>query len=152
MTYTLTATTAIIRDADQACIPDDPRNTDYQAYLAWVAAGNTPTPYVAPVVDQVSINEAAIQAALDAMAQTRQYDTLDTAVARYASSSPVLPATDPHYAQSEIWRNEANALKAWNSQVWAAAYAYLATVKAGTNPMPTAAQAVAMMPVFTWPD
>lgn len=48
MTYTLTDNTTIIRDADGAAIPADEANTDYQAYLAWVAEGNTPNPYVPP--------------------------------------------------------------------------------------------------------
>jgi hypothetical protein len=32
------------RLSDFACIPFNPDNTDYQAYLKWVAEGNTPLP------------------------------------------------------------------------------------------------------------
>ena len=39
-----TESTSVIRTTDGACIPFDPANTDYQEYLKWVAAGNTPLP------------------------------------------------------------------------------------------------------------
>ena len=40
----LPSTRMIVRLPDCASIPNDPENTDWQAYQEWLAAGNTPLP------------------------------------------------------------------------------------------------------------
>jgi hypothetical protein len=42
--YGLSEEVCVTRLSDNASIPFDPANMDYQAYLAWVAEGNTPEP------------------------------------------------------------------------------------------------------------
>jgi len=39
-----TIANCVRRLSDNACIPFDPANTDYQAYLRWLEEGNTPLP------------------------------------------------------------------------------------------------------------
>lgn len=55
------STTSVTRDADGASIPFDPGNVDYQAYLAWVAAGHTPTPATAPQAPVAAVITSSAQ-------------------------------------------------------------------------------------------
>ena len=51
--YKLTLTTYILRVEDNANIPNDEGNTDYQDYLTWVGEGNVAIPadvVIAPVI------------------------------------------------------------------------------------------------------
>jgi hypothetical protein len=48
-TYSFGQQGQIVR-SDGATIPNDPANTDFQAYVAWLDAGNTPTPWTPPPV------------------------------------------------------------------------------------------------------
>jgi len=45
--------TSVLRGSDDATIPEHPDNTDWQAYQAWLAEGNTPTPAEPPPVRYV---------------------------------------------------------------------------------------------------
>lgn len=53
----------VIRIADNASIPKDPRNADYQLVLAWIAAGNTLAPADALTAEEIRL--AAIDANID---------------------------------------------------------------------------------------
>lgn len=43
-TSEITEPNSVIRQADGACIPFDPANSDYQAYLKFLAEGGQPLP------------------------------------------------------------------------------------------------------------
>ena len=62
--YQLTTTTSILRTSDSAWIPADPANSDYQAYLTWLAEPNTPDPAPIPSTVPITITPYQIRAAL----------------------------------------------------------------------------------------
>jgi hypothetical protein len=72
MTYQLTTGDCILRLADNAFIPPDPANTDYQVFLAWVEAGNTPEPATEPAPAPVLTTEQKLEAAGLTVAELRE--------------------------------------------------------------------------------
>lgn len=65
MPYRLTAGDMIFRISDETSFPPVRGNADYEAYLGWLARGNTPLPYEppAPVVrvpEEVTMGQARL--------------------------------------------------------------------------------------------
>lgn len=80
----------------------------------------------------------AIQAALDAKAQERRYDSIASAISYRGDPNPQFAA-------------EADALFAWRSAVWTMAYQELARVTAGERAPPSLEALVEEIPPFVWP-
>ena len=86
--YKLTNTTSIIRLADNAFIPADSRNADFQQYQLWLEEGNTPQPIDAETVEQVQARiTQQVQERLDNFAKTKGYDNCLSACSYVASTN-----------------------------------------------------------------
>ena len=90
--------------------------------------------------DQVMSNcIAAIQHHLDTVVMQRGYDSI-------LSATSYAPSTHP------VFQAEALACIAWRDSVWLAGQAYLAEVQAGTKPIPTESELLAILPRMVWPE
>lgn len=76
--YKLTLSDSIQRLADGVSIPTDTGNRDYQEYLAWIAAGNTPEPADPAVQPPATCSPWQIRKALN---QLGLRDAVEAAVA-----------------------------------------------------------------------
>jgi hypothetical protein len=76
--YQLSGGNGILRLADGAHIPPSPGNRDYQEYLDWVEAGNSPqpAPIVAPVADYQGFWEALMASSLYAAIREQSMTSL----------------------------------------------------------------------------
>jgi len=110
----------IVRVEDGAAIPIDDENSDYQAFLAWSAAGNAPSTPPPPTVDQVIAQfMPQLQQWMDGTAQQNGYDGVVSCVSY----------KDSGVAQ---WAADAAAMIAWRDAVWQWAYQQQPTLDAMT--------------------
>lgn len=139
--YKLTNTTSIIRLTDNAMIPADKLNIDYQEYQLWLSKGNTPEPVDAETVEQIQARiTQQVQERLDAFARTRNYDNC-------------LSACSYAYSTNDKFKTEALYCIESRDNTWIACAGILADALAGTRPMPNNMEDFEdELPVLAWPN
>ena len=138
--YKLTPYTNVIRIVDGLSIPADPANTDYAAYQAWLAEGNTPEPADAKTKEQIIEEyQTAVQKRLDDFAQTRNYSGILSACT-YATSAVARFKTEGQYCVNV------------RDTTWSKCYEILDAANNNSRPMPTLEQLMSELPILSWPN
>lgn len=128
-------------------IPPDRSSAAWKEYQEWFAAGNKPLPHEPPAPpppptssEVQALVVADTQERLDLWARTRGYDGILSACTYAASTVPKFAA-------------EGQAAVVARDATWAALYALLDAVMAGTQPMPAGfADVLPMLPDLAWPE
>jgi len=109
------------------------------AQIGWSHDGEE---FIAPPAPEeplptVEMYQNAIQATVDAAAQSKQFNDGVTLASYKDSTNP-------------IWAAQATAFIAWRDQVWAYSYAQLAEVEAGQREQPSIADFIVELPAIEW--
>lgn len=115
-TYSLVHGSTVIQRSDGAFIPADPGNLDYQAYLAWCAAGNTAEiPLADAQQQQIVMIATACQAAIyagfssSALGATHMYPAKDLDQQNLTASvlASLMPALASNWT-TPFWCEDSN--------------------------------------------
>lgn len=129
----------VVRESDNAYIPQDQNNTDYAQYLDWVAAGNQPTKAEDLPEDAIAKLELFLDSHLDAVAQEKRYANRIACAVRAGYPGP--------------FQAEGVAFATWMDRCNSFAYEYLAQVKAGQKSLPSTPQElIDLLPPMRWSD
>jgi hypothetical protein len=135
--YKLTNTTSITRLADNATIPADSANTDYQYYLKWIEEGNTPESlHQESELDIIARLEGCLDRHLDAMANSYRYESIRTMVSYATSEHPTFGI-------------EGRAAVAFRDAVYTYGIQCISDVQNNLRGIPTEEELIAELPLFT---
>lgn len=93
LTYSLIANSTSVLRSDGATIPNDPENTDWRVYQAWLAAGGVPTAAPAPPAAPITVQMWQAEAVLKGAAYVSTQATTPTAQTATASATNLWDAT-----------------------------------------------------------
>jgi len=134
----------VIRDSDRKQVApcQSVDEQDFQDYLAWIYAGNTPAEPPAPesIIDIEVVKKAmvdAVQFLLDETAKTRNYDNI-LSLCTYANST------------IQKFKNEGQAGVNWRDACWATCYQIMYDVQTGQRQLPSVEQVLSELPQIIW--
>ncbi len=138
--YKLTKANFIIRLSDNAVIPNDALNTDWQEYQSWLLEGNNPEPADTETIEQAQGRiTQQVQQRLDDFAKTRNYDNCLSACSYVASTN-------------DKFKNEALYCIESRDQTWLKCAEILNDALAGNRPMPNdISDFENELPALVWP-
>lgn len=116
---------------------------------AWEIVNASESQVAAAKTQVVQELSTALTEFITATANTRRYDSVDSAGAKYKDLAP--DSNDPLFDVLMKYKAEATALVAWNARCWATLEILLINVDTNNLAIPTDTEMLALMPEMVWP-